>query len=185
MNQPQSLKADAKNVLLSSEQRETIASVIHSAQAPSQVPSQDNSPVIHVSSAGVTLLVLNVEFSSEAARLACHVPGTTIFAAAGPFAEMFVKPTDEVIDALINVPGIRRIEPENPVRLPPSPSSIPDSIFAILTSSTPAAAALPVRAFYIFGTLPAMPSNPKGSARARLSIIPMAVPSVLSTLARS
>jgi subtilisin family serine protease len=125
MNQPQSLKADAKNVLLSSEQRETIASVIHSAQAPSQVPSQDNSPVIHVSSAGVTLLVLNVEFSSEAARLACHVPGTTIFAAAGPFAEMFVKPTDEVIDALINVLGIRRIEPENPVRLPPPPILAP------------------------------------------------------------
>jgi minor extracellular serine protease Vpr len=32
---------------------------------------------------------------------------------------MFVKPTDEVVEALVSMPGIRRIEPEKSIQLPP------------------------------------------------------------------
>lgn len=116
-NQAHTVTADAKFAVLSSDEREGIANVISRAAAAGQF----NGPVVHVSSAGATSLVLNVEFSSEAARQNFHVPGATVFAAAGPFAEMFVKPTEEVVEALVNVPGIRRIEPENPIRLPPPP----------------------------------------------------------------
>jgi len=124
MNRIQSLKADAKNVVLSSEEREGIASVISRSTAAGQV----NGPAVHVSSGGATLLVLNVEFSNEMARQNFHVPGATVFAAAGPFAEMFVKPADDVVEALINAPDIRRIEPENPIRLPPPPIYLPAEV---------------------------------------------------------
>ncbi len=116
-NQVQSLKSDPKNLVLASEEREGIARVIRSAAAG----QSDTGPVVHVSSSGTTMLVLNVEFTSEAARQNFKVPGAEVFAAAGPFAEMFVKPTDEVIDTLVKAPGIRRIEPENPIHLPPPP----------------------------------------------------------------
>jgi subtilisin family serine protease len=115
-NQPQSLKADPQNVVLSSEQREVISALTSRGAAAGQA----DGPVLHVSG-GVTSLVLNVEFTSESARQNFHLAGATVFAAAGPFAEMFVKPTDEVIEALGNVPGIRRVEPESAIRLPPPP----------------------------------------------------------------
>jgi minor extracellular serine protease Vpr len=123
VNQPQHLRAESQTALLSTDERERIANLIRSNAAAAQnTPApQNNGPVVHVSNAAITALVLNVEFTSEAARQNFHVNGATIFAAVGPFAEMFVKPTDEVIDALVNVPGIRRVEPENPIRLPPPP----------------------------------------------------------------
>jgi subtilisin family serine protease len=123
-NQPQHLRAEPKTALLSNDDRERIASVIRSNAAgatPQQAPSPANGPTVQVTAGGTTTLVLNVEFTSEAARQSFHLTGATIFAAVGPFAEMFVKPTEEVIDALVEVPGIRRIEPESPVRLPPPP----------------------------------------------------------------
>ena len=119
MNRAQSIKAEAKTQVLSSAEREGIAAAI--SRSASASAGQINAPVVHVSSAGATSLVLNVEFTSEAARLNFALPGATVFAAAGPFAEMFVKPTDEVIEALVNVPDIRRIEPDTPIKLPPPP----------------------------------------------------------------
>jgi subtilisin family serine protease len=116
MNRAQSVKAGARKEAISSAEREEISAISRSASASA---GQINTPLVHVFSAGATSLVLNVEFTSEAARLNFALPGATVFAAAGPFAEMFVKPTDEVIEALVNVPGIRRIEPESPIKLPP------------------------------------------------------------------
>ena len=117
VNQAQPLKADAKTATLSSDGRELIAGAISRTTAAGQT----NGPIVHVTGAGSTSLVLNVEFTSEAARQNFHVAGASIFAAAGPFAEMFVKPSNEVIDALVSVPGIRRIEPETPIQIPPPP----------------------------------------------------------------
>jgi minor extracellular serine protease Vpr len=117
-NQARSLQADAKKLALSSTEREEISAITRSASASA---GQINAPAVQAISPGATSLVLNVEFTSEAARLKFKLAGATVFAAAGPFAEMFVKPTDEVIEALVNVPGIRRIEPETPIKLPPPP----------------------------------------------------------------
>lgn len=119
VNQARSLKAEPKTQVLATAEREEIAGAI--SRSASASAGQINAPVVQAYSAGTTSLVLNVEFISEAARLNFRLAGATVFAAAGPFAEMFVKPTDEVIEALVNVPGIRRIEPETPIKLPPPP----------------------------------------------------------------
>jgi len=127
LNQPQHLRAEPKNALLSNDDRERIANVIRS-NAAGATPQQNlpsTQPTVQVTNGGATTLVLNVEFNSEAARRDFHLAGATIFAATGPYAEMFVKPTDEVIDALVQVSGIRRIEPESPIKLPPPPPLFP------------------------------------------------------------
>lgn len=117
LNQARSIKAEPKTQVLSSAEREAIAGAI--SRSASAGAAQVNEPVVQAISAGTTSLVLNVEFISEAARLNFHLAGATVFAAAGPFAQMFVKPTDEVLEALLNTPGIRRIEPEKSIQLPP------------------------------------------------------------------
>jgi subtilisin family serine protease len=120
-NHPVALTAvEAKSSIMSSETREEISRATRKG-APEQSSTPVNAPIVHVNSAGITSLVLNVEFTTTAARENFHVAGATVFAAAGPFAEMFVQPTDEVINALVSVPGIRRIEPETPIHLPPPP----------------------------------------------------------------
>jgi subtilisin family serine protease len=121
VNHPVALTAvDKKNSIMSSETREELARATRKA-SPEQIPRPANAPIAPLSSSGTTSLVLNIEFTTAAARENFHVSGATIFAAAGPFAEMFVQPTDEVINALVSVPGIRRIEPETPIHLPPPP----------------------------------------------------------------
>ena len=128
MNRAQSIKAEAKTQVLSSAEREAIAAAISRSASASAGAAQINEPVVQAISAGTTLLVLNVEFISEAARLNFHLAGATVFAAAGPFAQMFVKPTDEVLEALVSMPGIRRIEPEKSIQLPPPlplPAGVP------------------------------------------------------------
>jgi subtilisin family serine protease len=119
-NQPQSFRAELKNAVLSTDERERISNVIRSSAAAAQ-----DGPTVHVPNKSITALVLNVEFSSEDARRNFHLSSATVFAAEGPFAQIFLKPSDEAIEALVNVPGIRRIEPENPVRLPPPPVATP------------------------------------------------------------
>ena len=128
MNRAQSIKAEAKTQVLSSAEREEIAAAISRSASASAGAAQINEPVVQAISAGTTSLVLNVEFISEAARLNFHLAGATVFAAAGPFAQMFVKPTDEVLEALVSMPGIRRIEPEKSIQLPPPlplPAGVP------------------------------------------------------------
>ena len=140
MNQPHSFREESKAAVISLEERERILNFIKSgarsdagsagAKSAGSNGAQNggvpgNSPAVHVVGSGITALVLNVEFVSEASRRDFHSEGASLFAAAGPYAQIFLKPTEEAIDALVNVPGIRRIEAENPVRLPPPPVSLP------------------------------------------------------------
>jgi hypothetical protein len=67
LNQARSIKAEPKTQVLSSAEREAIASAI--SRSASAGAAQINEPVVQATSAGTTSLVLNVEFISEAARL--------------------------------------------------------------------------------------------------------------------
>jgi subtilisin family serine protease len=119
MNHAQPLKVESDKALLSSDERAMLASYGNLTRTAGA--AQINSSIVNILTGGATLLVLNVEFNSEADRQNFHVADATVLAAAGPFAEIFVKPTDEVVNAVLNAPGIRRIEPETPVHLPPPP----------------------------------------------------------------
>jgi subtilisin family serine protease len=119
MKKPQALAVDSKDTLMSTETREAVQAAI--SRKTAAAGQQVTSPLIQTLF-GQTLFVLNVEFSDEAARQKFHAPGATVIAAAGPYAEMFVEPTEEAVNAVKAAPGIRRIEPEAPVRVPPPPT---------------------------------------------------------------